>query len=290
MVKRSIRLREYPLDDEKSFIPENDLLTYCKEINRQEYKIHTDKEGFILSGNSIDTFNKTTLIIGDSFVANIFVEETKRFCSILEQIDNKKKTNFFGKVLNGGYSGNTTLNIFNTLMNKIIPMKIDSLVFILPSNDSQIYRYSDTYWNSSEYYAPILPTNPNQTPGAFGSLDSLELVKLLDLLIRACTHFDINLTFGTTPCATNFYMSEFLKNKYQHYAWYEATVNTIKRLNDKMRNAAYFNHVPLIDLEIDLQNNDYFYDDVHLNEYGSQACAEIIYNYFRVKDGVNVAK
>lgn len=281
-MKRTIRLREHLHNDKRIFIPDDDLLTKCPSLIREENILRSDENGFVISGNNITETKKTTIILGDSFVTGDYISEQKRFCSLVESKDFSNQTNLFGTILNGGYSGNTTLNIINRLMNVILPMKVDTILFILPSNDTQIYRLESLYWNKSTYYSNILPDDPNISFGGFELLDVRALNNLLRLMIEISKIYNFNLIFSTTPFSKDWDNNLFAKDRYKSKIWFLESVSTMNRLNDAVRLTANSYNIPLIDLETQLSNED-FYDIVHLNENGSQKCADIIYDFFANK-------
>jgi hypothetical protein len=108
MGNRAIKLKEFALDQ--------DFLTNPPQSYRDardghpvlnDYRIRTDSAGFILSGD----FRSPNKIVGlgDSVMECMFVVEPDRICAKIERSLEHKS-----QVLNGGYSGATSLHIVNT--------------------------------------------------------------------------------------------------------------------------------------------------------------------------------
>ena len=65
---------------------------------------------------------------------------------------------------NGGMSGNNSLNVIDLLINKVIPLKPDVVVFMENINDLSTLLYEGTYW--SKQHGPVAPGDPEKAaPG-----------------------------------------------------------------------------------------------------------------------------
>ena len=91
-------------------------------LSGEPFRIRTDSNGFIQSSNDFPNTGamRKVVLLGDSFVESLFVQEQDRFPSVLERHLQASGQNF--QCLNGGYSGATMLHSFNVFMNKVAPM------------------------------------------------------------------------------------------------------------------------------------------------------------------------
>lgn len=277
-MKRSIRLKEHSLNSSRIINPSEIQLEQCPSLLNKGYVLNTDENGFIKSGNLFDSSDRTTIMLGDSFVESSFLDEKDRFPSIIERRDREFGSKKFGRVLNAGVSGSTSLNLLNCLINKIVPLKPSIIIFVLPSNDSSVHRLSTTYWNDSEYYSNIIPSSGNDAVGGFdGNLQKPDFTRIAESILEICNIFNIELFFSTCAYA-GVYTGNFIPNKYKSKSWFEANVNARKLLNEKLRTLSIIKKVPLIDLEMKISgDNSLFYDDLHLNEIGSSKVAEFFF-------------
>lgn len=276
-MKRSIRLKEYAPNQEKVVFPSLAQIEQCSDLHEGGYKLITDQNGFIVSGNDFFS-DKKTIILGDSFVESTFVGERSRFCSVLERLGADGDVSNIGQVLNAGVSGSTSLNLLNIFINKVVPIKPSLVIFVIPSNDSQVHRFSDTYWNDSEYYANIIPPGKLNSVGDFyNNLVKGDCVKILNLFADACNIFDIKLAFATCPYAS-LYDGSYMFQKYKNKSWFDSNIVARKILNDKLRSISYMRKIIFLDFEHEIGgDNKLFYDDLHLNEIGSQRIAKFIF-------------
>jgi hypothetical protein len=117
---RAIRLQEFAPSSIIRYTPP-DWYSADSSLERRQYLLRTDENGFILSGPEPVNSTKNLIILGDSTVEGMFLDEDARFCSKLEtQI--VETLGISVRVLNGGYSGATSLHLYNTFINKIIPL------------------------------------------------------------------------------------------------------------------------------------------------------------------------
>lgn len=281
VAKRTIRLKEQSANVDRLCAPNGEqLLNNMGGLEDKKYRIRTDSSGFIVTGNDRNSRNKT-IVIGDSFVESMFVDEHKRFCSIIESMDIQNGTDYFGHVLNAGCSGSTTLNLYNCLVNKVFSNPPQRLLFVLPANDAYAHRYTSTYWNSSAYYANILPADIGKAESELKDYSILahgSCSKLLLLIINACHVFGVELAFATFPHVTNYSENDFLKRKYRTEDWFLKVCAARKLLNDTIRRISRTYSIDLVDFEEKIEGSEEnFYDELHLNEKGSLRVAELIY-------------
>lgn len=280
-MKRSIKLKEHFLSHERIIRPTSFQVEQCPDLCESGYKLVTDGDGFIVSGNDFQS-NIKTIVLGDSFVESTFLAERDRFCSIIERLAVEERLLNIGQVLNAGVSGSTSLNLLNVILNKIVPLSPSIVVFVLPSNDSQVHRFAKTYWNDSDYYANLIPSDKKDSVGDFGeNLIKSDFLNIMSIVIESCNAFGIKLILATCPYAEN-YNGEFFVKKYKNKAWFDANIHARKILNDKLRSISTIRRIGLIDLESFIGGkNKYFYDDVHLNRDGSRVVGDFVYRHIK---------
>lgn len=281
-LKRSIRLREHIPCSDRTISPDANQLASSESLGVGPFRIRTDADGYILSGRVIDSETRT-IVLGDSFVECSFLPEDGRICSLLEKLGGDAGEGVVGRVLNGGYSGSTTLNLLNCFINKVLSNPPDRLIFILPANDAFVHRYRSTYWNSSEYYGLISPANPEKASTELGSYESLsgaDCQRLVGLITKACSLYSIDIVIGTFPHQQNYDAWPFLARKYPSRNWFESVVSARRTLNDAIRTLCNEQGIPFVDLERLLDDRvECFYDELHMNENGADFIAKRLYDF-----------
>lgn len=258
--KRQIRLKEFSPNITKVHTPSNEYLTKSPRLEkRNSFFQRTNSFGFIETHLNYQSKTKVVLI-GDSFIENIFVDESKRISSRIEQefLKNNKKI----KVYNAGVSGSTGLGLLNLMLNKIIPIKPDLVIYTQPSCDFAALLYEDGYYNNSKFFGNILPLSGTHKPHYETIQENCyQLENNLSLLSTMCKLYNIPLCIAT--CCS-------ISSKRQ-----------LKMMNDIIRKGAGYD---IIDLDNIMPRNDYnFYDRQHLTELGSGHLSNIFYSYISQK-------
>lgn len=232
--------------------------------------MQTDENAFICSGRKFEP-NRTICFIGDSFVENKFVDQDSRWFSYLEKLllDNGFRT----QVLNAGYSGATSLNILNTILNKVINTDIDVIYYCISSNDYSTLGYNQTYWNTTKNHSNLLLSEYSESLRE--DLKPDNFIRMIRSIHDVCYNFDIKIHFMTYPNLCN--------NMALTY------INSL--LIDVCQDFNY----SLIDTDLLMQPykinfENLFHDKLHLNEDGSRIFAKILVdnhflNYINVDSG-----
>lgn len=281
-LKRIIRLREHAPSSDRTINPDANQLAVSDSLSPGPFRIRTDENGYILSGRTVSS-DVRTIVLGDSFVECSFLHQEARICSLLEMMGAGAGKNVIGQVLNAGYSGSTTLNLLNCLLNKVLSKPPERLIFILPANDAYAHRYASTYWNTSEYYSPISPANSELASAELGGYESLsgeDCQRLVLLIAEACSLFSVEIVVGTFPHQRNYEAWPFLAKKYPSRNWFESVVSARRSLNDCIRVLCREKSIPFVDLELLLDGRvDCFYDELHMNEVGAGLVARSLYEF-----------
>src|SRR4051812_5268869 len=108
---RVIRLKEYPPCSTMSNTPPG---WYVEEKNstlpNKAYTVRTDRNGFIRSANDEGEFQRELIVLGDSVVESLYLDEGLRFCSVLQDLLCEQLPGRV-RICNAGYSGATTLHL-----------------------------------------------------------------------------------------------------------------------------------------------------------------------------------
>ena len=108
--------------------------------------------------------DKVIVFLGGSTTECMFVDQDQRFPyvagRILEQETGARINSY-----NGGMSGNNTLNAIDILINKVIPLKPDVVVFMENINDLSTLLYEGTYWNKGTARSPLETLKKRQLVG-----------------------------------------------------------------------------------------------------------------------------
>ncbi|WP_373766539.1 SGNH/GDSL hydrolase family protein [Glaesserella sp.] len=262
MNKRSIRLKEF-IPNQTRFVYSDGYYDKCSNLERGiSYYIESDKDGFIITGN-YHLSDKKIILMGDSFIESNFISADKKTNYLLEKLFVESGLDI--EVLNAGVSGSTLLNLLNTLINKVIHIKRSSengkvvIILFVPSNDSNVLRLQESYWNSSQYYSNILPTSGKFHQHNQVKRNKNDFINILRIFSEVCKLYDIQL-FVTDIMHRNDDLNYYTIN-----SW-------IKNICDE-------NHISYIDISKQISlHQDYFYDERHLLPKGASVLAQLLYD------------
>lgn len=275
---RVIRLKEWGSNTRTFKRPsEKQFQVATSALKDKSFPLNTDKNGFIINSYTENELErkKTLVLLGDSFVESLFVDEELRINSIVE----KFLKDF--RVLNGGYSGATSLHILNIIINKVIPLNPDYVVFFLPTNDQRVQRLDNGYWNSDARLSPLVPLRKGDElvddyPMMSNSKSVYKLLEVIHLMLES---FSIPHCFATTPHRTDVTSEdEWVKKAKINIKHFSEKVRQRKAVNNTCREFCLKEGLNCIDLENDpVIVNDFFYDDLHLTNQSSPVVGKIIF-------------
>ncbi|RVT80650.1 hypothetical protein DXV76_20985 [Rhodobacteraceae bacterium CCMM004] len=289
MRKRHIRIKEFGAEGVRIMRPTPEYLELTNgTLPDTDYTITTDADGFVCDPDAdadparAPGAARPLYVLGDSLVESAFVPQGQRVADRIGQ--GLAARGIARRVLNGGYSGSTSLNLFDTIINKIGPREGAAVLHVLPSNDVLSMRDDDGFWNmGSQRYSPILPARKAPLePAAPWHPSPAQLRMTLKAMARTADAFGIHLFFATTP---------YVRRGYERLPWYrkrhtdggesyDALIASRSANNTILREVAGLCRVPLVDLEVAMGDPRHFYDDLHLNTEGSQAMADIVVETF----------
>lgn len=278
-IKRHIRLKEWGVNYDSWKRPATAYLARTEELRDDYYRVRTDANGFIVSGqrwNEQNVAKETWIFLGDSFLECLLLPESRRLSAIIEQELNKQGHRI--RCLNGGYSGATTLHLVNVLINKAIPLTPTRIIFFVPTNDARALDLPNGYWRDDKIHSPFAPSSstPENAPGVMHNEHSL--IGLLELVAAACSHWRIQLILATTPHRhLGYSRDEWLQRRFPSEAYFKKIAKKRSAVNSQVRKFASLMSLPLIDIEKMAKDyKKYSYDDLHISENG----APLIANYF----------
>jgi lysophospholipase L1-like esterase len=152
--RRYIRLKEYRPGTRLLLAFPRHHLPYTDNVFTKKYRFDIDNNGFIVPSKKYDRPDKVIVFLGGSTTECMFVDQDHRFPyvvgKILEQETGAKINSY-----NGGMSGNNTLNAIDILINKVIPLKPNVVVYMENINDLSTLLYDKTYWNEHTARSPL---------------------------------------------------------------------------------------------------------------------------------------
>lgn len=133
-----------------------------------------------------------------------------------------------------------------------------AVVLIIPSNDSNVLRLQESYWNSSQYYANIVPSSGEFYRHNQVQKNRKDFENLLRIFSEVCRLYDIQL-----------FVSDIMhRNEDENY----------QAINGWLKEICVKNHICHIDIAKQVSlHSEYFYDDRHLLPGGAQIVARSLY-------------
>lgn len=270
-VPRKIKLKEWSPNARFHKKPSANYLANTQGLASRNYYFSTDCNGFIVPEISSSEKNgyENWFFFGDSFIESLFVDEGRRFHDVLQDsLDRKNKK---VRVYNAGCSGITMLQIFNVILNKVVPLKPKKIIISVPGTDRRCLVDGKGYWRDEARYAPLTPP-----ARAEENLDFNQLEAILNLCKSVCDSVSAELHLCSLCYRTEYENDGFLKKVYPSKDEFERDIVEGKRFNDFLRRWCSNQGVSLIDLPNEFQDYQKFtYDALHLNQYGSSRLAEI---------------
>jgi lysophospholipase L1-like esterase len=152
--RRYAKLKEYRPGTRLLLSFPRNHLPYTDNVFTKRYRFDIDSNGFVAPSRKYDAPDKVIVFLGGSTTECMFVDEDQRFPYVTGQIlerETRAKINSY----NGGMSGNNSLNAIDILINKVIPLKPDVVVFMENINDLSTLLYEGTYWNNNKARSPV---------------------------------------------------------------------------------------------------------------------------------------
>lgn len=277
MGRRFIRLKEFNANLDYTLAPDEGYSTIRGgKPELKQYRIRTDGNGFILSGRQGSDIRIVGL--GDSVLECLFVEEESRICARLEEAVSEELGQSI-TILNGGYSGATSLHILNTFMNKIVPLKPHAVFLMTGIMDLEAMFKVESFWSTDGYLRPVVEDEAN--PGVWDqnfrqSVDAASRAKIIALIIRAGAMFNIPVCCLATP-HLQIYEGSYVKNTYPDPSVYAERIFNRRSANEAVKELCALHGLRYFETQHVVAEKEFaFCDDIHLNQVGTHAIVQSI--------------
>ncbi|MDO5747733.1 MAG: SGNH/GDSL hydrolase family protein [Actinomycetaceae bacterium] len=272
---RYIRLKERSPELNREITPPQQFIERADEtLESGPFLMRTDNNGFIVTGNDMDHENSIPIVLtGDSFVESSFCHEGQRF------IDRAERLMPGYKLLNGGYSGATTLQLFNVMLCKVYPLfgEGGNLVFFVGQSDADILNRQGSYWTNERLWSPIVP---NCRPASSNVPKSVEAVeKMVEIVIQTSRILGINLLMAISPFRDadfkedlvyrNLFRRDFELFQKRMRDRYSIRETIVRKCDEYKCNYVDFQ-------ELTNGEPSWFYDDLHLNRKGHENFSRLL--------------
>lgn len=279
---RSIRLKEFspglvrPTRTEDAYLAGTD-----GSLDQYDTVLRADNNGFLITGNFLSGQRKKIIILGDSFVESYWAPgEQDRWVSVVERYLDTNCENKF-EVLNGGYSGATSLHLALSIPSKHRAFFAETagVILFVPNNDSVVSGLEHTYWTKDEYWSPLTPFDHS------GNLPSSSFPADLDaranwsLMLNYLKTYGIPTLVVSTPYRTGHWGEDkFISDSFPDEESFEGW----KTSRSKAQHIAFevakeygvrTMHTALFDWP-ERGTSPYFYDQLHLNTQGQHFFGE----------------
>ncbi|UWX96112.1 hypothetical protein N2K95_10515 [Arthrobacter zhaoxinii] len=278
MAKRYIRLKEYTPRSDQWITPSPEYLSGTDgTLQVGPFRCRSDENGFIQTGNPSLPGTQPVVFLGDSFVESLYAPEHDRFVSVVERTLRSKGHNV--QCMNGGYSGSTTLQLLNVLVNKVYPLvgPGGTVVLFAPHSDRDYLYKQGTYWSDTARGATILP------PGEPGHPEiprgQAAAVMVLRLLATAAQQLGIRLVLATAPYRTGEYDTDplFPLRYHGRSDWFRVGMTRRRHWISTIEDTAAEFNLPMIRAEEFIGGDPTcFYDELHLNALGQARVAAYV--------------
>lgn len=276
MQKRHIRLKEYPPGHDQWATPSAEYRSRTDgTLEPGPFRVRSDGNGFIMTGNNPPASAKPVVFLGDSFVESIYAAEEERFVSSTER--DLRGAGLDVRFLNGGYSGSTTLQLLNVILNKVYPTIGPGGTVILfgPHSDRDYLYKQGSYWSDTPRGATILPVGGPGHEDIARGMTSAEMV--LRLLISTTEQLGLRLVLATGPYRMGDYDADpiFKVNYHGRRDWYDRGMMRRRHWTSLIENVATQTGTPFINAESFIAgDSSCFFDELHLNTKGNHRFAE----------------
>lgn len=276
---RSIRLKEHdPNRDVQLEVTDRYVKRSDGTIPAGPFRIRTDDQGFIRTGNPGKPDATDVYVLGDSFVESSFCPEGERFLAQAERLSSQFR------YLNGGYSGATSIQLLQALIAKIYPLagRSTPVIFFVGQSDADALNRPGTYWNDTKLWSQIKPGIPPQATDLPTGEDSTR--RVVQLICQTALALEINLVmavspFRDAPLETDLSMRRIFGSKKEVFTNRMNTRESVRRATVEV--PTQFG-IKVIDFqELTQGNPEWFYDDLHLNEQGHTKFAKLLASELR---------
>jgi lysophospholipase L1-like esterase len=162
--RRYIRLREYRPGTRLLMSYPRTQLAYTDNVFKKHYRFDVDHNGFIMPSKIHAHPDKVIVFLGGSTTECMYMDPDHRFPYLVGRILEKEtgeKINSY----NGGMSGINSLHAIDLLVNKVVPLHPQVVVYMENINDLSTLLYERTYWNKNNVRSPLETLKKKQWVG-----------------------------------------------------------------------------------------------------------------------------
>ncbi|WP_422115749.1 SGNH/GDSL hydrolase family protein [Brachybacterium sp. UNK5269] len=267
---RTIRLKEIrPGYEDRMTPPAGYLASSNSTLTEGPFRRRGTPDGFLDTAQDRPDANKKLVLLGDSFVESMFIDEHSRFPAIIE----RGLTDDW-RVCNGGYSGMTALHQLGVLSMKIPPLLTPGSKVILFFGMVDVFALSQPgrYWDAHDFVTPILPA-PEEVSSPL-SIDEVHRGAVRAVLETARA---FGMDFGVVSSA---YRRPDVRDPAPQSP--EAIRRLIQRVT---REEAARVSAPFFASQSHVTPDD-FYDTLHMNEAGQHRYATAFGEWLRAEMGI----
>lgn len=254
---------------------ESYLATTDGTLETYDTVLRADNNGFLITGNDLPGERKKIIVLGDSFVESYWAPwETERWVAVAErQLEVLAPGKFH--VMNGGYSGATSLHMALSVPSKLRALFEDTagVVLFMPTNDAVVSKLQHTFWTKNKYWSPLTPFDHP------GDLPDVRFDAKLDIranwlnMLNYLKIYNIPTIVATTPvrtgkCSDDSFITKKFSNDEKYLEWKNANYSM---MDDVLNLAKEFGARTLDVREFDWpEGGSYplYYDHLHLNDKG----------------------
>lgn len=278
VAKRHIRLKEYPPGHEQWATPSAEYRARTDgTLGPGPFRVRSDKNGFIMTGNNPPESGKPVVFVGDSFVESIYAPEHERFVAASERelLAMGSDVRFF----NGGYSGSTSLQLLNVITNKVYPFTGPggTVVMFGPHSDRDYLYKQGSYWSNTARGATILPPSEPGHEDTPRGIKAAEMV--LRLVVSTSQQLGLRLILATGPYRKGDYDADaiFQANYHGRQDWFDKGMARRRHYTALIGQLAAETGVPFIDAERFIDGDaSCFFDELHLNSKGNHRFSQAL--------------
>jgi lysophospholipase L1-like esterase len=302
---RFIRLPEHPKSYEFSIVPPAPYLANADNLEGKPYLTRTDENAFILPAKMHENPELVIAFLGGSTTECRFNEEEARFPyragRLLEEKTGKRVNSY-----NNGINSITSMNSLNIFISKVLALKPHYAVLMHNINDMNLLVYEGSYWNDHPLRSLLVdPNNPrfsdpkyqaDEWADARGKAIAIDSARVLEdfsnslrsfvAVARAWEVQPVLMTQASrfTENPDNKILGQAIAEWKKNDLTYAQVKNLYDAMNERIRQTAASEKVPLIDLAAQIpQTKEYMYDLVHFTDKGAMSVAEIISRTFEEK-------
>lgn len=270
--QRTIRLKETRRHRASWLTPSPEYRSLCDDtLDPGPFLTRGTSHGFLETGNPRPDATMNLLMFGGSFVESNYCHEHERFASRVER-DLPRRW----RVLNGGYSGMSTLHLSSLLLAKA-PMHLppgSAVVIFIGQSDLEVMGQEGSYWSTKARVTPVQPA-PERTEVPWDNMTAL--TRMIDAALSIAD--SLGLRYGVV--ASPFREADFSTDpvlRAQHgrdRARYRDSYKIRRRIVTATGEAAKAHSAPFLNAHEVMQAGD-FYDIMHLNAGGQARFSRVL--------------